>query len=269
MSDLLSDIRARMGAAQQLETVITAMRGVASARTREAQERLAGVRAYANLLGDAISSALALPQDSAPSSASHMRPLVLAFCAEQGFAGAFSERILDEARRHSGASLYLIGNRGLALASEQGLAVDWSAPMISHVEEAPELADRIAEALYERLSDNRATHVVLVHSAPETGLTERPLLPLDYARFPPRRQLVPPLVTLAPQRLLASLAQEYVFAALCEAVILSFAAENEARMQAMIAAKNNVRKRRDALMADYRRLRQDQITEEVIELAAR
>ncbi len=273
MSDPLADIRARLGATRQLDTVITAMRGVASARTREAQGRLAGVRAYAGALGDAIAAAMPLcPQDAAPPPRRKQR-LALAFCAEQGFAGAFSERILEAVKRQGAAGLFLIGSRGALLAEEWGLPLDWSAPMVSHVDEAPRLADRIADALYACFSEDCSTHVALIHSAPDAGagvrLIERPLLPLDFARFPPPRQLVPPLITLPPQKLLAALAQEYVFAGLCEAAILSFAAENEARMQAMIAAKNNVRQRLDALTADYRRIRQEQITEEIVELAAR
>jgi F-type H+-transporting ATPase subunit gamma len=40
-------------------------------------------------------------------------------------------------------------------------------------------------------------------------------------------------------------------------------------MQAMIAARANVRKTLDELTARYRRQRQEEITEEIIELSAR
>jgi F-type H+-transporting ATPase subunit gamma len=50
--------------------------------------------------------------------------------------------------------------------------------------------------------------------------------------------------------------------------MLSFAAENEARMQAMIAARNNVSRKLDELVASFRRLRQEEITGEIIELSA-
>ena len=50
--------------------------------------------------------------------------------------------------------------------------------------------------------------------------------------------------------------------------MLSFAAENEARMRAMIRARSNVGRTRDMLRATYRRLRQEQITTEIVELAA-
>jgi F-type H+-transporting ATPase subunit gamma len=69
--------------------------------------------------------------------------------------------------------------------------------------------------------------------------------------------------------LLAELAEEYVFAELTEAVTLSLAAENEARTQAMTAAKTNVAKMLDELIARLRQLRQEEITNEIIELGAR
>jgi F0F1-type ATP synthase gamma subunit len=46
---------------------------------------------------------------------------LLVFCAEQGFAGAFSERVLDSIEDDlSATSLFLIGTRGLSIAAARG-----------------------------------------------------------------------------------------------------------------------------------------------------
>ena len=50
--------------------------------------------------------------------------------------------------------------------------------------------------------------------------------------------------------------------------MLSFAAENEARMEAMIAARSNVARKLDELVGSFCRLRQEEITGEIIELSA-
>ena len=279
MSERLSDIRAHIVATRQLETVITAMRGVAAARAREAQARLEGVRAYAVTLGEAIGAALSLHlgESAAPIAAQERQPghILLAFCSAQGFVGAFNERVLAAVKKILSASpggrtvLYVVGERGATLAEERGLRLAWTAPMAAHVDEMPALADRIAAALYEPLGADRAERVTLIHGAPDgaTGfsIVERPLIPLDLSRFPASRRS-PPLVNLPPAALIESLAQEYVFAELCAAATLSFAAENEARMQAMIAARNNVQKSLQELEARHRRQRQAEITEEIIEL---
>ena len=48
----------------------------------------------------------------------------------------------------------------------------------------------------------------------------------------------------------------------------AFVAENEARMVAMVAAKNNTETKLAALVQRERQLRQEEITTEIVELAA-
>ena len=145
--------------------------------------------------------------------------------------------------------------------------------MIAHVDEAAALADRVTEQLYAHLDEGRATQVSLAHATPspsgEVHVVEHMLAPFDFARFPRAENRWPPLISLPPGLLLAELAEEYVFAELTEAVTLSLAAENEARMRAMTAAKSNVAKMLDELIARSRQLRQEEITNEIIELGAR
>ena len=50
--------------------------------------------------------------------------------------------------------------------------------------------------------------------------------------------------------------------------MLSYAAENDARMRAMIAAHDNVTETLDQLVILSRRLRQQEVTEEIVELAS-
>jgi F-type H+-transporting ATPase subunit gamma len=281
MTERLSDVVARIGSVRQLSSVIGAMRGIAAARAREARERIEGVRAYATTVGAAIGQALAVAEDGgAPSGPGAARDghLVIAVCAEQGFAGAFNRRVLDGAERllkadgrHS-RELLVLGGRGRMAAEERGLDVGWSAAMAAHVDEIGALADRVTEQLYGRLESGRATRVSVVHAAPalsEIHVVTRTLAPFDFARFPHRRNSSPPIITLPPRIRLIELAEEYVFAELCEALTLSLAAENEARMRAMTAAKANVTKMLDELVARSRQLRQDEITNEIIELGGR
>jgi F-type H+-transporting ATPase subunit gamma len=280
MTERLSDVVARIRSVRQLSSVIGAMRGIAAARAREARERVEGVRAYAATVGAAIGQALALAEDGGALRNRDRRDghLVIALCAEQGFAGAFNKRVLDVAEQllkadgAHGRELLLLGGRGLMAAEERGLAVGWSAAMVAHVDEIGALADRVTEQLYARLGTGRATRVNVIHAAPSLGevhVVDRSLAPFDFARFPRAQNPSPPIITLPPQILLAQLAEEYVFAELCEALTLSLAAENEARMRAMTAAKSNVAKMLDELTARSRRLRQEEITNEIIELGGR
>jgi F-type H+-transporting ATPase subunit gamma len=281
VTERLSDVVARIRSVRQLSSVIGAMRGIAAARAREARERIEGIRDYARTVGAAIGQALAFVDGRASGGPREGRDgrLVIALCAEQGFAGTFNRRVLDVAERllksagSHPAELLLLGARGLMAAEERGLRVGWSAAMAAHVDEVAALADRVTEQLYARLESGRATRVTVAHAAPapsaEIRVVERPLAPFDFARFPRLRNPAPPLISLPPGALLAELAEEYVFAELCEALTQSLAAENEARMRAMTAAKTNVSAMLDELVARSRQLRQEEITNEIIELGGR
>jgi F-type H+-transporting ATPase subunit gamma len=280
VTERLSDIAARLDTVKQLSAVITAMRGIAVARTREAQAHLDSIRSYAGTVAEAIGASLQFVPE--PERAAGPKPLpgkhgVIALCSEQGFVGTFNERVLDVTSRLMAAgpdertALLLVGDRGLMLARERGVEPAWTAAMIAHAGQASSLAGRIVEELYSRLEADHVTRVTIVHTvpgAPAPGtVVEKVLVPFDFARFPVSKRAAP-LIGLPPQVLVAKLAEEYVFAELCEAVVLSYAAENEARMRAMISARTNVGKKRDALTARYRQLRQEDITRELIELAS-
>jgi F-type H+-transporting ATPase subunit gamma len=281
MTERLSDVEARIETVHQLSAVITAMRGVAAARSREAHAHVDGIRAYANMIGTAIGDALAfLPESERPGQGKDGggRHAVIALCAEQGFAGAFNEHVLDAAEtllageRDQQTELLLVGDRGLMVADERGLAANWSSPMIVHAGQMTALAGRITEALYERLDAGHVARVTLVHAAPDTSvaveLVKKQLVPFDFSRFPLSPTAVMPIINLPSQVLLEKLAEEYIFAELCEAVMLSFAAENEVRMRAMIAARANVADTLDKLLARSRQLRQEEITSEIAELSS-
>jgi F-type H+-transporting ATPase subunit gamma len=280
MTERLSDVENRIVTTRQLSQVVSAIRSIAAARSRRARLRLDAVRAHADILAEAIGRALAfLPDPERPTTTTAVRAghAVVAFCAEQGFAGTFSSNVLDAALACAPSTpdhrldLFVVGDRGLLTAGERGLDVAWSAPMILHDDQATLLAERIADALYRRLNAGTLARVTIVHAMPDgregPRVVARRLLPFDFGRFPARGDRVPPLTTLEPGVLLARLAEEYVFAELCEAVVRSFAAENEARVRAMTAAREKVADTLVELTGRARRLRQEAITSEIVELA--
>jgi F-type H+-transporting ATPase subunit gamma len=234
------------------------------------------------VIGEAIADALLLDDPfrdgAAASELGASNHIIVLLCAEQGFVGTFNEHIVasaDAAHQTDKTEYFVMGTRGETVAREHGLAIGWAGPMPIHADEVPVLADRLADALYDQLLTAQASRVSLVHAQPAPGpsptLVRHTLLPYDYARYkrpctPARRP--PPLVTMPAATLLAKLAQEYVFAQLCEAIMLSYAAENEARMRAMSAALDNVHQTARRLSDSFCRLRQETVTAEIVELSA-
>ena len=99
-------------------------------------------------------------------------------------------------------------------------------------------------------------------------MTRRRLFPFDLDAFPRPLGVDVPLLNLEPAALVRELTSDYVHALLCKAALHAFEAENEARMEAMAAARKQVEHQLTSLEARQRLVRQEEITAEVIELAA-
>jgi F-type H+-transporting ATPase subunit gamma len=275
MAERLADLVTQIRNVGQLEAVITAMRGIAASRAQKGRLLLAGVEAYANVVSRAIGETLSL-LPAQPVGSPHPRAAKLGlilFCAEQGFAGAFSHHVLDAASADYGkAMILLVGTRGKVVASERGIEPAASVPMVTHVDTIPSLADRLADTLYRYVAADDVERVEIIFPRARFGggivVDRRSLLPLDFGRFTSRPSGMLPLTNLQPRLLLEHLTAEYVFAELCEAATHAFTAENEARMLAMASAKQNIGTRLATLSHEERQLRQEEITTEILELAA-
>lgn len=273
MTERLADVTARIEGIRQLGAVVNAMRGIAATRAQQARAQLAAVDGYAQVIAAAIGHAISLlpadQQDSVPPST---RPALILFCAEQGFAGAFSERVLDAAGGDLATpELFLVGTRGVTAAAERNILPRWKSAMPSHSLGVPKLADRVAEALYVRIVTGEidTLDAIFTRWQPSRGtqIERRRLFPLDTMAFLTPANSGEPLLNLAPQTLLSDLTADYMHAQLCNAALHAFAAENEARMEAMASAHHQIEGQLSALQATQRMVRQEEITAEIIELA--
>lgn len=273
MSDRLAEVGHRIATVRQLGAVVNAMRGIAGTRAQQGRARLPAIRAYAETIAGAIGRARPLGGEPARATAPRARkPGLIVFGAEQGFAGAFVEQVLDAAAGDcAGAHVFLVGSRAASLAAERALAVDWTIGLPSGAAGLGDMAVAIVEAVYDYLAEAGAAPIGMIYPVWTGGhgvrIVRRSLLPLDLEAIAPVRTALPPLVNLAPERLIEGLAQEYLFALVCEAAVEAFSAENEARAATMAAAKTNIDDKLASLEAEERLTRQEEITAEVVELA--
>lgn len=274
MAERLSDLQARLQTLHELQEIVSAMRATAAVRVQEAQVALDGTRAYAQVIGDAIAEALPLiPETPAPAIVAKdaARGLVL-FMAEHGFTGTFNDELMDAARRSvsGGEALFVVGSRGRVIVEERGLAPTWATDMAIHAGAVTDTARRIAGALYYRFESGSLTAVEILYVRDQGGgrraIVWQSLLPVDLKRYATRHSAVPPLTNLAPRELIAGLMGEYVFAQLAHAAMESFASENGARLTAMQSAREKLDERLMQLQSLEQRLRQEQITTELLEI---
>lgn len=263
MSDI--DLSARIDGIRQLGSVVRAMTGIAGARARTARTQIAAVEGYAVVLDAALSQGLAAVTPGKADLAA--RPALVVFCAEQGFVGGFSERVLDAVGTiPTETDLFLIGSRGVAIAAARGLEPVWSAAMPSRSASLPKFADRVLAAVFAE-SDQRAMSVVhTIWNRGQLSVDRSVLFPLPPATGPVTQAV--PLTNLPADRLAAALGPDQLHARLTRAALHAFVSENEARMAAMSAASRQIEDELGILEALARRVRQEAITAEIIEIAS-
>ena len=263
MSD--AELTSRIDGIRQLGSVVRAMTGIAGARARTARAEIAAVEKYSETLAGALRQATA--EGAAQTPDTNARPALIVFCAEQGFVGGFSDRVLDGAAQHlAGADLFLIGSRGAAIAAARGITPAWSAAMPSRSASLPKFADRVLAAVFAQggLRAVDVVHTIWRHG--KESLHRGVLFPLA----PEARRAMPPapLRNLPMADLAADIGLDRLHAALTRAALHAFLAENEARVAAMSAASHEIEAELAELESLARRVRQESITAEIIEIAS-
>jgi F-type H+-transporting ATPase subunit gamma len=256
-----ADLGTRIDGIRQLGSVVRAMTGIAGARARTARAQIAAVDGYAMALAKALHLV-----GQQPLGTTQTRPALVVFCAEQGFVGGFSDRVLDVViAQGTGADLFLIGSRGVAIAASRGVVPVWSAAMPARSASLPKFADQVMGALF---AEGELRAVTVVHTLWQRGrpqVAQTALFPLT---LEPTANAAPPLTNLPSPELAGFLGLDVLHAELTRAALLAFVAENEARMTAMAAATRQIEVELATLEAFARRARQEAITAEIIEIAA-
>ncbi len=273
MTERLADVSARIEGIRQLGAVVNAMKGIAAARARTARTQVDAVDSYAATVAAAISSVTV--NDGTPDIGMSScdpgtgKTGLLVFLAEQGFVGAFSERVLDSLEGDTDLeNLFLVGTRGLSVAAARDIVPIWTATMPSHTPGIPKLADEITKAIYHAVGGGRIDRLDVVHAGWTSGrpqVERQTLFPVKLEDFQ-SQATESPLTQLPADVLLASLSADYVHALVCKSALHAFAAENEARMEAMSAAGSQIARELNMFQATLRRVRQEAITAEIIEL---
>ncbi len=272
MAGRLADVELQLHNLRELQDIVGAMRAVAAIRLQEAQAALDGTRAYAEVIGAAIAEALPLlPEPPHRPAARPGAPSgTVLFMAEHGFTGAFNDQLADALAPDRDAALFVVGGRGRVSIEERGLSPTFTAGMATHVGAVTETARRVAGALYERVERGRLATVEILFFRHQGGgrrtLERQSLLPVDLEAFAPSRAAAPPLTNLASRALIEGLIEEYLFALLAHAAMESFASENGARLATMQSARDKLDQRLLELRALEGRLRQEQITGELLEI---
>jgi F-type H+-transporting ATPase subunit gamma len=285
----LRDIRRRIRSVESTQKITRAMKLVAAAKLRRAQERILSARPYANkmaeLLGHLVTGAGADEDAAHPLLAQREGPRrqVVIITADRGLAGAFNSNIIRRALefiRESNTkevTLVAVGRKARDFYRRRPWPIDrdlvgfWDRLEFTH---ATELADYFMQ----RYLDGEVDEVHLVYNEFRSVAVQRPvrqpLLPIPSgagdghpaAAHEAATESVDYLYEPSPEAILGDLLPRHVRMQVYRALMESLAGEYGARMTAMEAATKNAKEMIGVLTIQYNKARQEKITKELLDI---
>ena len=272
------EIKRRIGAIRNIKQITRAMQFVAASKLKRAQDAALSARPYAEKIDEVLADlAAVLSDEDHPLLAqrSGNRRWLVVFTTDRGLAGALNTNIIRFAGREivdHGGDLRVIpvGRKG-----REGMR-RFRVPLEATFEgygDRPTFADvlPLARLISDAYVAGQVDRVDLVHTTFVSTLSQHPsqeqLLPVqptaDLEGIPGHQFIFEP----SPAVVLEQLLPRYVATRLFHAVLENLASEQSARMVAMKNATENAEGLIDDYTLTYNKVRQANITREMIEIA--
>ncbi len=273
------EIRRRIGSVGNIKQITRAMQFVAASKLRRAQEATLSSRPYSEKLDEVLADVAAvLDADQHPLLAEERDGprLIVLFTADRGMAGSLNTNTIRYAAREIAGSkdeltLVTVGRKGTAAMRRARVPL---AASFDGFGDKPTFSDvlPLARLISDDFLAGTYVKVHLLYPAFVSTLVQRPemkrLLPVKpnpetAAGIPGRQFIFEP----DPGRVLEQLMPRYVATRLFQAVLELTASEHSSRMVAMRNATDNAQELIDDLTLTYNKVRQSNITREMIEIA--
>ncbi|HEU4920189.1 MAG TPA: ATP synthase F1 subunit gamma [Candidatus Limnocylindrales bacterium] len=273
------DIRRRIGAVRNIKQITRAMQFVAASKLKRAQDSTLAARPYAEKIDEVLADlAAVLSGEEHPLLARRGdgKRLVILITTDRGLAGPLNTNTIrfaaQEITSHPGdLTVVTVGRKGRDAMRRARV------PLEAHFEgfgDRPTFADvlPLARLITDDYLAGLFARVDIIYSHFVSTLVQRPtvdsLLPIeptqDTEGIPGRQFIFEP----SPANVLEQLLPRYVATRLFQAVLEGKASEESSRMVAMKNATENAEELIEDLTLSYNKVRQANITREMIEIAS-
>ena len=282
----LLDFRRRIRSVKNSQQITRAMKFVAAARLRRAQEAALAARPYAKELARVLRSIMSRidqPEHPLLAHRPEEKILVIVLTGERGLAGAFNSNILRKANEFIRAnkskklSVIPVGKKGRDALKKAGF--QFPAEYVNVLARVNfGTARDIATVVTELYAKEEVDSVYIVFSEFKTVMTpnlvQEKLLPVEAMRAVEESAAekasaqVDYIYEQPKEKLLGKLLPRYIETQILRAMLESSAAEYAARMTAMESATKNAGDVIEALTLHMNKVRQAAISKEIIEIVS-
>jgi F-type H+-transporting ATPase subunit gamma len=294
----LRDIRKRITSVRSTQKITKAMKMVAAAKLRRAQESILAVRPYATKMFEMLNSLAQRTSAEAHPLLAFREPKrveVVVFASDRGLCGAFNMNLIQRAERFLAeekgraeeVALSFFGRKGRDYFRKR--KVNLRREYVNFFGKVDYLlASRLGQELVRDYIDNRVDRIYLLYSEFCSAIQQRVvlkrILPVTSAEIPEEGEKGAAEPTSAPGKtaskavdylyepsegeILDKLLPMYVEVQVYQALLETVASEYGARMTAMENATSNAAEMIDKLTLIYNKARQASITKELIEIVS-
>ena len=286
MASLL-DMRRRIKSVKNTQQITKAMKMVAAAKLKRAQDRVTAARPYAQKMSAVLGglSAKVADEFSHPllTPRGDEKYLVVLVTADKGLAGAFNANVIKATQAFlkdnssKSAEMIPVGRKGRDFFKRREIQfraehVGLTALGSAHYTDASKIADEIIETF---TNDETIDKVFLVFTEFKTVLSQKPvieqLLPIPSIKPEAAEEGGAEAEYLYEQpaaEIFGKLLPKQVVTQIYRAMLESVASEQGSRMTAMDSASKNAGELIDSLTLNMNRIRQAAITKEIIEVVS-
>lgn len=277
------DLRRRIRSVRNTRQITRAMKMVAGARLRRAQERILRARPYAADIRSVLESVAARVDPSEQSAipllaVREVRRVVLVLVtADRGLCGAFNSNLVRAAHQYLDqnanleVSMLAVGRKGYDHFRKRPVRIAGEYTNIFSKLEFSS-AKAIAAQIIELYSDAKVDAVDFLYNEFKSIMTQRVVveryLPIPPVKPAEGQYLVDYIYEQPPAEIFGLLLPRYVESQVFRALLESQAAELAAKTTAMDSATRNASEMIDSLTLYMNRVRQAAITKEIIEIVS-
>ncbi len=279
----LRDIKNRIVGVKSTQKITRAMKMIATAKLRGAQQRIVGARPYANKIGEMLSRLAA--DDSLQTNAFFAERTVKKVCvvvvtADRGLCGAFNTNIIREAtsyineeqKNECSVSVFTLGKKATEYFGRRNYTIEGKiVGLFSTLEYQSTL--QLYNDLIPKYLNGEIDKIVLVYNEFVSMIQQRivkvQLLPVPFILENKEEKAAANYIYEPDQlSIFESLIPKHLKVQIWRALLESNAAELSARMTAMDNATTNAQELIRSLNLKYNKERQAAITKEILEIVS-
>jgi F-type H+-transporting ATPase subunit gamma len=266
------DLEKKIEGFSAIDDIVGVMKAYAGVTMRKTENLVQNVRRYERNVLSVMADVYALHPASVPEKAAGGKRVVVAFGSSQGLCGAYNERIADNVVAYTSAddTFYIIGKRLREALATRGTACSAcrdSVGSINGIKAA--LQSTVADLWKIYAKEEYYTLTLFFMSITENQpvFTVERVLPPDMDCVRSLRSMsIPPLSYLTPQMVFVRTLEEFLFISLYRCCLESLRSESWFRLRRMEGASENLKRRLADLGSLRKYVRQEEITEEMLEI---